>query len=74
MAKKLIRVAAPDIPKRLEELREREIHIVLLSGAVRLGVIRELKEDVIIFYNLKKHKISVPLNQVQEVIYDRLST
>ena len=70
MGKRLIRIAAHELPKRISEVENQNGHLVLKSGTVLIGVLNFYDSNCLnlkMLYN-KTRKITFP--EIQEIILD----
>jgi hypothetical protein len=73
MSKRLIRVAAADVPARLPELSGQDLNVVLRSGNTYFGRLVSASAEVLTLRDTRGHWHSIQVPELEEIIYDRVS-
>ena len=74
MSKRLVRLQGGKIEEELAQLKNREIDLVLKSGAVIHGLIISNKDKTLIVKNAVRNKVKVEIASILEIVYDVDST
>ncbi len=77
MGKRNIRIFRHQLPERLHELENLEVHVILRNGTTFFGRVKDANPDFIQIQDInarwtsiKKHTHKIPLDDVLEVIFD----
>lgn len=80
MGKRNIRIRRHELPERLDELQEEEVHVVLLDGRTFFGKVFATSPEALTlrdvnanWTNVKRHTHLLPLKDIMEVIFDKVT-
>jgi len=73
LGKRIFRLS-PQVALSKSELIEKELHLVLRSGAVFLGILKKTEGQVFFCENMGGKKFHFPISEIREIVYDQHSS
>ena len=80
VGKRNVRIRRKDLKRRLPHLQGEEVHVILLDGRTFAGKVTAVAEESLTvrdanarWTSLKRHTHQIPLNDVLEVIFDKVT-
>jgi hypothetical protein len=61
------------IRERVKELLDKKINIVLSDNRSVLGVLKEVKSNILVIENQRLKKMQYPLEQISEIYFDSIT-
>lgn len=70
MGKRLVRVFNPDIVKKADQFKGREMDVVLINKTTFHGWFEEVKDHHLILKDNRGYLHNIPVSTIEEIIYD----